>query len=389
MDDKRIQRSLRYLQIESTLTVAVLSMPTMTIFFSSIGMGQKLIGLSQAAFTLAVLMTDVPTGWIADRFSRRRANLIGDGLAAFGFLIYALAQGFWSAVLAEIVIGIGIAFTNGADMPLLAAYCKQLDLKLDRVNGQIQVARPFVEAAGLLIGGFIGAYSPRLALLATVLPFLVGAWLSSRLVELGARRERRDKHPIRDMFDIVKATLHGQRDLAWASLAAALQREVTHAVVWVYTPILLLAGAPPWMVASAWSFNMLMTAAGSWVAKRWSRILTDAETFIASMSLTILACLLLAWKINLLTVWLYGALGLSRGWAMVTTPLMIQRKAPEDAQSTVHSVASSLARLLYLPLVIVINAAGGHNPSRAFLINAVVFAPLTILTFQGMRRRSV
>ena len=121
----KLETSLRLLRTEAIITAAVIAMPIMNPFFMSIGMDQGQIGLSQALFTVALLLCNVPTGWLADRFSRKLSNAFGDIVAALGFLLYALAQNFAHVVGAEILIGIGLAFSNGADVGLLRACCER------------------------------------------------------------------------------------------------------------------------------------------------------------------------------------------------------------------------------------------------------------------------
>ncbi|PLS80648.1 hypothetical protein CYG49_04600, partial [Candidatus Saccharibacteria bacterium] len=136
------RRSLRFLKIEAVLGAAFLAMPIITEFYQSIGMNYAQIGLSQAIFTLALVLLNVPTGWLADRFSRKWCNFIGDLLTALGFMYYAFAQSFSDIIVAEVIIGIGMAFTNGADIALMRAYCKQLLLNFEQQWAQVVSLQP-------------------------------------------------------------------------------------------------------------------------------------------------------------------------------------------------------------------------------------------------------
>ena len=81
------KRNLKLLMLESILTAGLLSMSIMTPFFNSIGLNQRQIALSQAIFTIVVSILNLPAGWIADRFSRKWANVIGDFGVAISFWI--------------------------------------------------------------------------------------------------------------------------------------------------------------------------------------------------------------------------------------------------------------------------------------------------------------
>ena len=60
---------------------------------------------------------EVPTGVVADTFSRRMSVLIGLFLLGGGFLIEGSLPLFWAVLLAQVVMGIGYTFISGALVP--------------------------------------------------------------------------------------------------------------------------------------------------------------------------------------------------------------------------------------------------------------------------------
>ena len=102
-------RNMRLVILESAVTAGILAVPIMTPFYLSIGLNQEQIAMSQMAFTVVAMLLNLPLGWVADRFSRKWANVIGDSLVALALLLYSTAQGFWFCVLCEIICGVGCA----------------------------------------------------------------------------------------------------------------------------------------------------------------------------------------------------------------------------------------------------------------------------------------
>ncbi|PLS80647.1 hypothetical protein CYG49_04595, partial [Candidatus Saccharibacteria bacterium] len=90
-------------------------------------------------------------------------------------------------------------------------------------------------------------------------------------------------------------------------------------------------------------------------------------------------------SLNMVTIGLYAVFGFARGWLQATMGPMFQAHAPEDIQSTVVSVASSVAQLLYIPLVWGINALADISVMTAMLGSLVVFAPLVIISTVKLR----
>jgi fucose permease len=78
------------------------------VFLNSVGLSQAAVGVSQAVFMAVAMLFDVPSGWLADRFSRKLSNCFGDLLVASGLFYYATVHSMLGVICAEILIGAGI-----------------------------------------------------------------------------------------------------------------------------------------------------------------------------------------------------------------------------------------------------------------------------------------
>jgi MFS family permease len=76
-------------------------------------------GLAESAFHLVILLSEIPTGIVADRFGRRRSMLIGLGLLALASFSYVFITGTWTACAVLALSGFGSTFLSGADRALL------------------------------------------------------------------------------------------------------------------------------------------------------------------------------------------------------------------------------------------------------------------------------
>jgi DHA3 family tetracycline resistance protein-like MFS transporter len=63
---------------------------------------------------LSVFLFEVPTGVVADVYSRRLSVIIGMALIGSGFILEGSFPIFWSILLAQLLWGIGYTFTSGA-----------------------------------------------------------------------------------------------------------------------------------------------------------------------------------------------------------------------------------------------------------------------------------
>lgn len=76
-------------------------------------------GLAESAFHLAILLSEIPTGIVADRWGRRRSMLVGLAIGALASFGYVIITGTWTACLVLAVSGFGGTFLSGADKALL------------------------------------------------------------------------------------------------------------------------------------------------------------------------------------------------------------------------------------------------------------------------------
>jgi MFS family permease len=376
------KRSIKLLQIEALLTSGIMVMPVANLLFADIGMSQFQVGLSQALFMAVAVLLDVPTGWAADRFSRKFSNAFGDLLVAGGFLLYASAHSFLLVVVSEVVIGAGIAFTTGADMSLLRAYTKGDVSHYRRLSYRLAKLRPLAEVTGVLVGGALAVHGIRWPFVATAGLFLLGAILSLFIKEAGGRR-RSQHHPLKDMAIIAKYCLHGHKALAWRIFAGAVSSNSTHVAVWLFTPMLLSVGLPTSKLGYAWALSMILVSVGAGlVGKRQ----VSQKMVIVPLTLVVLSYIVMGMSLTTWTVGLYFVFSLVRGWYMAIMNPYIQELVPEDIQATALSVASMTRRLLYIPLVMLVNGFGSSNIQNALLVAGLLFAALTFVVQRGLHR---
>lgn len=76
-------------------------------------------GLAESAYHLTILLSEIPTGIIADRFGRRPSMLFGLGLGALASFAYVFITGTWSGCLVLALSGFASTFLSGADRALL------------------------------------------------------------------------------------------------------------------------------------------------------------------------------------------------------------------------------------------------------------------------------
>ncbi|MCY4654994.1 MAG: MFS transporter [Dehalococcoidia bacterium] len=119
-----------------------------------------------AVLEATVFLFEVPTGVVADVYSRRLSLLVGFVLIGIGFIILGAFPLFWTILLSQVVWGIGYTFTSGARQAWLS----------DELGDDDETTRAFVRGARFeLAGSLVGiGLSVALASVFVSLSVLVG-----------------------------------------------------------------------------------------------------------------------------------------------------------------------------------------------------------------------
>ena len=123
---------------------------------------QDVFILEEVSIRIAAVALEIPSGYLADVWGRRKCLILGCILFFFGYLCYSFTSTFTAFLFAEILLGTGQTLVNGADSALLydtTAQYKKENLYL-RYEGRITMIGNFAEAlAGIL---WLLATYPRL-----------------------------------------------------------------------------------------------------------------------------------------------------------------------------------------------------------------------------------
>ncbi|OQY84011.1 MAG: hypothetical protein B6D41_16200 [Chloroflexi bacterium UTCFX4] len=160
-------------EFTGSLLFAVIFTANILYQVQTVGLNPFQLVLVGTVLELTAFIAEVPTGIIADVYSRRLSIIIGYVVVGIGLMLEGSIPQFWAVLLAQVIWGIGITFQSGA----LEAWVA------DEV-GQENAGKAFLRGAqfgkaGALVG--IGV-SVLLGSIALNVPIVVGAAL---LIVLG------------------------------------------------------------------------------------------------------------------------------------------------------------------------------------------------------------
>lgn len=167
-------------------------MPIWVIYLQEVrGLSLTQIGLIDASFWLVGALSEVPTGVVADVWSRKTSLLLGLALQIVALLLYGLAPSWLWILIASIVWGIALSFTSGAAEALIYDTLCEMgrEEEYTTVSGRALMLRQSAWVLAGLLGGWLAAWDLRLPYLLTALLGLVVMGLAARLQEPPMRGE--------------------------------------------------------------------------------------------------------------------------------------------------------------------------------------------------------
>ncbi|WP_309121853.1 MFS transporter [Paenibacillus sp.] len=111
------------------------------LFWEQRGMTIEHVVYTEILYAVTIVLLEVPTGILADRFGRKKLVVLAAALGCAEFLILLYAQTFWHFAAVVVLAGIASAASSGSENALLYDSLRrhgrerQFEQKLGRLNG--------------------------------------------------------------------------------------------------------------------------------------------------------------------------------------------------------------------------------------------------------------
>ena len=173
--ERRAWRAWLLLSGGRSLLFSMAFTASMIYRITEVGMSPLELVLVGTAMELAAFVFEIPTGVVADVYSRRLSILIGSVTIGLAFLLEGLVPLFGAVLLSQVIWGLGYTFTSGASEAWIS----------DEI-GEEAAAQAFVRGAQLgTAGGLLGiVVGIALASVQLNLPIVLGGALMIALAAL-------------------------------------------------------------------------------------------------------------------------------------------------------------------------------------------------------------
>ena len=326
----------------------MLFMPIVVPFYESNGLSMKDIMVLQAVYSVAIVILEIPSGYLADVIGRKKTLIIGAVFGVLGFTTYSLSFGFWGFLIAEIILGIGQSCVSGADSAMLYDSLKENNREKDytRYEGRITSLGNLAEALAGIMGGVLAGITLRMPYIAQSFVAFIALPAALSLRE-PARSAPLVKAGLREILDIAHFALFRDRPLRRNILFSAITGCATLTMAWFAQPFFEYSLIDIAWFGILWTSLNLTVAVTSYTAHRTEKWLGQKTSILAISLLIPLGFLALSrfhtpWGLVILYLFY-----LVRGYATPVLKDYINRITASHIRATVLSVRNFIIRLLF------------------------------------------
>lgn len=350
MEKLKAESNFKKICIIRVIRSGMFSIPIIVLFFAENGVNLKEAIVLQSLFSLASILFEIPTGYFADRYSRKLSIILGGVFSTGGFFFYSVSSDFYGFLIAEVILALGMSFISGADGALLfdtqnEMYDSGAGIALE---GRSRSFGMLSEAITSLVGGSI------LATISLRLPIYFDAVFSSlvivvalTLVEPKRKNIKKRESALITLWKVMRFSLHDHKEVKSLIYFSAIASAATLNMVWFIQPYWSLTGIPIFWFGLGWSFFQIMGAGFSHHANEIEKVLKKKSSLLLIILSSIVGYFFLGafsffWS-SLFIVPFY----LSRGLNEPITRNYINLSIPEKDRATILSIKSLMGRLIF------------------------------------------
>lgn len=356
------------------------------IFLHERGLSLGQIGLAEAAFHLAPVTLELPTGSLADTFGRKWSLALGGIMSALAALLMLAVDDIWLALPAMYLSGAAMTFASGAQEAFLYDSLAAGDSS-DRFT---DLFGKLLSVSFLVIGltAWLGA---SLAEIDFIIPYALAAGfgLLTAWIALGLREPDRDHLAHRNIRRTIAESIqivHRQPGLAWLLGFTALYWTGVTLIELYAQAVLSEMGLTTSLVGLIIGGSFAVVAAGAWLADRVTRRGSFHAWTIGLTLLTAAGAIGLGSKILFLALVLYVVFEFGTGLYEPLLAARVNRDLGPSQRATILSLQGflfSLTMIWAFPLVGWIAGRAGWLVAFSLVGGGLVAALATWLLVEG------
>lgn len=383
MSEIDCSRNLKLLSIFTILVNSIFILPVIVPFYrDELGLTFHDFLIGESVFAVALILFDVPAGYLADRWGRKNTMILGAFVMSTAYTLLFLATGFWSAMFAEAVIGLGIACVSGANSALLydTLLSQGREDEYRKREGFRFALQLYSCSFACIAGGYLYTMNHHLPLALEITMIFMSGIVACFFIEPPRHKVIAEHHPLRDIKDTLVYVLHGHREIAGIVLLMIIVFSTTKICMWGIQAYAEALHYPEiyngWIISAV----MLCGAISGHVGHKILPNLRGQQALQGLIIMLVVALLVAGLSMSVVGIIALGLEAFVYGFGMPRAQETINNLVDSSRRATVLSTANLATSLGFIPLSQMFGFVSSHaDISTALITYAGVLAVLAVI----------
>lgn len=385
-----IASNIKKMYVASAFFETMFFIPIMIPFLMDLGLNMQQILTIEGAFSLTVVLLEIPSGYFADIFGRKLSIVLGSLSALIGITFFVLGNTFWDFLVAEVILGIGISFVSGAREALL--YDSLVEMKKEneykKTMGNMFFVTRIASTVASISGGLMAAVFLRLPFYLTIIPYAL--WFLISLTYVEPKRHKMEFEHWEHFKLILKDSFINNKKLRYIIIYSAVSTGFFIIAFWFYQDYMRYIDFPIKYFGIIIAATSLISGFGGKYAKEFEKTIGPKVSLLAIPIVPALCWISMA-AFDIPAALIFAMIACFF-WGF-STPIFsdaIQKITSADRRATVNSLTSFLRRIIFVALAPMLGAVSDiYTVKTALIITAILVLTLSGISALTLRRVKV
>lgn len=346
----------------------ILPLAVIVPYFQSRGLSMQEVFEVQAVFSAAVLILELPSGYIADLLGRKKTILLATFFHAATFSVFPFARGYWDIIIMEIFMAVGVSLFSGSDVALIYDSMEAVGKGKDQAKlvGEQIFYKQMGETLAALIGGWLAIWGLMTPVIANGFVLWIPFFLAFFLTEPPRKKMKASGHKENFLY-IYKSLFKKGPLLILILLNTVVYALASLVAVWSFQPFWKSVGFELSHFGYLWALSNVTVALVAKRAHLFEANWGATKSLLFMGILPIIGYFLMGYTAQFSSGWFWMAMAAlcgmifqtCRGLGQVLLKNALNNRVEGDMRATANSFSSLGMRVLFI----------GFGPLMGYLID--------------------
>ncbi|MCK5071811.1 MAG: MFS transporter [Bacteriovoracaceae bacterium] len=351
--------------------------PVIVPYFISLKLSMMEIFQLQAILGITVAIFEVPSGYLADLWGRKKTICLGAFFSGTGFSILYFLNSFNQLVIYEILLGVAVSLVSGADISILYESLKyKNDERSERTKAiaNVQLSKTVSESTASVLGGLLVTISFQMVIIVKAITGWFPFFIALTLKEPPYKKMDKNNH-FKNLKFVISHVFFSDRLLILIFINLVLWGLATFIMVWIFQKYWLEENIPIAYFGFIWAgYNLSVGIVGKQVHYLEKKI-GPIPLIVAVGLLPIAGYFGTAFLSGWMGIIFGFCFQISRGINQVILKDALNWRVPEMFRATANSLTSLFFRLGFF----LVGPVVGYSIDKVGISTSLVYLGLVFL----------